>query len=343
MIEVRLHLPSSFTQRATTELLSTLGLISIIAAPIIGHLADLTTSRKYPLLLSLLACVAGTLLVAATPSLVAVYIGRILQGIAGTGAWIVGFAMLTDAAAGENLGKMLGFAGSFITAGIVCGPAAGGVLLELVGYWWAWAVPLALLGVVLVARLAMVEEKAEKKEAAEDVERAPLLEESAPTDDEDKTPSGSKKPGFYKIMLTNPSAWAAMFNVTAFSLILSGFDATLPLHLRDAFGWGPAPIGSIFLGLQIPGMCLGPFIGWLRDRIGLRWPTTIGWALLAPLLWFSGIPGKWEGIGDGAFVGCIIAIGIVTCLVRGAGTFQLTSKFDSYYHTCREVFLTVML
>jgi nitrate/nitrite transporter NarK len=159
----------------------------------------------------------------------------------------------------------------------------------------------------------------------EDVEREPLLPGSETPNDEAKNPA-NKKAGFYKTILKNPSAWAAMFNVTAFSLILSGFDATLPLHLRDSFGWGPAPIGSIFLGLQIPGMCLGPFIGWLRDRIGLRWPTTLGWALMAPLLWFSGVPGKWEGIGDGAFVACIIAIGVVTTLVRGAGTFQLTSK-----------------
>jgi MFS family permease len=290
MIEVRLGLPSSFTQRATTELLSTLGFVSIISAPVIGHLADLTTSRKYPLLLSLIACVVGSILVATTISLPAVYAGRILQGIAGTGAWIVGFAMLTDAAGGKNLGKMLGFAGSFITAGIVCGPAAGGVLLEVVEYWWAWAVPLALLVVVLVARLAMVEDETiVKKEdrPVEDVEREPLLPGSGTPNDEAKNPA-NKKAGFYKTILKNPSAWAAMFNVTAFSLILSGFDATLPLHLRDSFGWGPAPIGSIFLGLQIPGMCLGPFIGWVRDRIGLRWPTTFGWALMAPLLWFSG-------------------------------------------------------
>lgn len=333
MIEVRLGLPASFTQRTTNELLSALGLISIISAPIIAHLADLTPSRKIPLLLSLLGCVAGTLLVATTINLPAVYAGRVLQGISGTGAWIVGFAMLTDAAGGKNLGKMLGFAGSFITAGIVLGPAAGGVLLEVVGYWWAWSVPLALLAVCLVARLAMVEEKtpakkvdtvtSQNEEAGETDPLMPASAEQDETKDRDTT-----RPGFYKVILTDPTAWAAMFNVVAFSLILSGFDATLPLHLRDAFGWGPAPIGSIFLGLQVPGMCLGPLIGWLRDRIGIRWPTTIGWALAAPLLWFAGVPGKWEGVGDRAFVACIIAIGIVTTLFRGAGTFQLTSKCD---------------
>lgn len=93
------------------------------------------------------------------------------------------------------------------------------------------------------------------------------------------------------------------------------------------------PPRSIFLGLQIPSMCLAPFIGWLRDRIGLRWPTTIGWVLTAPLLWFSGVPGDSDFLGIGAdrrgqgvFVATIIAIGICSSLVRGAGTFQLTCE-----------------
>jgi len=162
---------------------------------------------------------------------------------------------------------------------------------------------------------------------AEDAETQPLIPASVEgVETKDQTAMNS---GFYKVMLTDPSAWAAMFGVAAYSLILSGFDATLPLHLRDAFGWGPAPIGTIFLGLQVPGMCLGTVTGWLRDRVGLRWPTTLGWVLLAPLLWFAGVPGRWEGIGDRTFVGCVVAIGIVMTLVCGAGTFQLTSTLHA--------------
>ncbi|KAK4619373.1 hypothetical protein CLAFUW4_11390 [Fulvia fulva] len=331
MIETRLHQDPAVTQRFTTELLVLLGLISIPAAPIIGHFADKTSSRKIPLLISLSGCTAGTLLVALTPSVWAVYLGRILQGIAGTGAWIVGFAMLTDAAGGKHMGKALGFAGSFITAGIITGPAVSGALLQWFGYWPAWSVPLALLGVGLVARLAMVEEgRKEKREVRERVEdeEAPLLNDGQPAGEAKRTAAR----GFYGVMLRKGVVYAAIFNVMAFAMVVSGFDATLPIHLRDTFGWGSAPIGSIFLGLQIPAMFLAPFIGWLRDRIGLRWPTTIGWALTAPLLWFSGVPGQdgFLGIGSGtrgqaAFVASIIGIGITTTLGRGAGTFQLTT------------------
>ena len=101
----------------------------------------------------------------------AMYLGRILQGVAGTGAWIVGFAMITDAAGSKHLGKALGFSGSFITAGIITGPAVAGVMLELLGYWPAWLVPLVLLVICFIARLAMVEERKTSKTVSEDVER----------------------------------------------------------------------------------------------------------------------------------------------------------------------------
>ena len=254
--------------------------------------------------------------------------------------------MLTDATKKGNIGKALGFAGSFITAGIITGPAIAGVLLEFLGYWPAWSVPLGLLVICFISRLAMTEVPKTSKDVSREVmpirddteidhdETAPLIDAEQHDDREtvEETKTASKR-GFWGLMFRQATVYAAIFNVIAFSMIVAGFDTTLPIHLRDAFGWTSAPIGSIFLALQIPGMLLSPFVGWLRDRIGLRWPTTLGWGLTAPLLWFSGVPGpdNFLGVGagpkgQGAFVGCMIAIGIVLSFARGAGTFQLTSE-----------------
>lgn len=288
MIEERLHLDPSNTQRLTTELLVILGLVSIPSALIIGHFADKTASRKVPFLISLVGCTIGTLLVALTPSLWMVYLGRILQGISGTGAWIVGFAMITDAAEAKNTGKALGFSGSFITAGIITGPAIAGVLLDFLGYWPAWSVPLTLLVICFIARLAMVEQTStESRKAAnaaehdaDNEESTALLQEGISSSGNDtavEEPKRGSTRGFYSLMMRQGSVYAALLNVTAFAMIVSGFDATLPIHLRDSFGWSSAPIGSIFLALQIPAMFLAPLVGWLRDRVGLRWPTSLGW------------------------------------------------------------------
>lgn len=217
------------------------------------------------------------------------YVGRILQGISGSGAWIIGLAMITDVAGAKNTGKALGFSGSFITAGILTGPTVAGVLLELLGYWPAWSVPLTLLAICLIARLAMVEGQTTSKSKHDSVpayidsgrvrDEDTALLRGEPADGNHAAQEVTPKPtrGFYNLMFRKGSAYAAVLNVVGFAIIVSGFDATLPIHLRDAFGWTSAPVGSIFLALPIPGMFLAPLIGWLRDRVGLRWPTSIGW------------------------------------------------------------------
>lgn len=68
MLEVRLQLPPSQTQRLTTALLTTHGFVSVVSAPVIGKFADKTANRKVPLLLALAGCLVGTLLIALSPS-----------------------------------------------------------------------------------------------------------------------------------------------------------------------------------------------------------------------------------------------------------------------------------
>lgn len=41
----------------------------------------------------------------------------------------------------------------------------------------------------------------------------------------------------------------------------------------------------MFLGIQGPPIFLGPLIGGFRDRVELRLPTVLDWALVAPCLW----------------------------------------------------------
>jgi MFS family permease len=260
------------------------------------------------------------------------FVGRIIQAASGSAGWIVAFATLTDNVRLDHVGKVLGTAISFVTAGIVTGPMISGALFQLLGYWAAWSAPGMLLALNFVARLVMIEKQTALSEHAAIDEQESLLHPNtlhSKSDPEQQCPD-TPSLSFYRIVLCNIRVIAGFLNTLMFSIILSGFDTTLPLHLQRIFRWGALPIGMIFLGLQVPGMVLAPIVGWLRDRIGLRYPTTIGWVLIAPLLWLLGIPGTGladhGGNGKVIFIAGIVGIGSAAPLVRGAGTLQLISE-----------------
>lgn len=73
MLEDRLHLDATRTQSDTTRLLAIYGFMSLISAPIVGHIADKTPNKRTPLLVALAGCLVGTVLVACTPSRMAYY------------------------------------------------------------------------------------------------------------------------------------------------------------------------------------------------------------------------------------------------------------------------------
>ncbi|KAL4885818.1 major facilitator superfamily domain-containing protein [Aspergillus karnatakaensis] len=349
MLETRLRHDPADTQNFTTTLLTLYGVVSLVSAPCIAHFADKTPSRKVPLLLSLTACALGTGLVACAPSIWVLILGQIFQALASSSVWIVAFATLVDNVKGENKGKVVGTAMSFVGVGMFAGPMVSGTLLELLGYWPAWSGALLLLVIDFLARLVMIDLRAtsspstpsetDVEDGDEDDEETrllpPSLTPSPPPEPQDPFKT-TTQPNFYTLMLTNPQILAGLFNTLILSIILSAFDTTLPVHVRDAFNWGPLAVGLLFLLLQVPSILFGPPIGWLRDRFGLRYPTTIGWTALVPLLWLLGVPGydlPWGDlggrIGEVVFVLAIAGIGFAAAFIRGAGTFQMMGESES--------------
>ena len=280
----------------------------------------------------------------------ALFLGRVLQAVAGSGAWVIGLALLTDNVAGEHLGRVLGFAMSFVSAGILSGPLVAGMMLELTGYWAAWSIPFTLLVLDVIARLIMIEPRGYERPSSSDqspvqsnpgnsAEEAVRAEETTtllPKSDifEDATTGH----GFYGIMLGDMRVIAGLASMLLNSMLMTSMNATLPVHLREIFGWGSMPTGLIFLCLQLPSILCGGLFGWFRDCCGLKIPTTAGWLLCAPLIFCLGIPGHdtfpWAGkdaAGEPMFIGCTIAFGITSLLVRGAGPVQLTCKISTRF------------
>ena len=69
------------------------------------------------------------------------------------------------------------------------------------------------------------------------------------------------------ILLRSPRMAAAMWGNLVQAILLTAFDATLPLHVRQLFGWSSLGAGLIFLPMTIPSL-LGPLVGLWVDRNG---------------------------------------------------------------------------
>jgi MFS family permease len=269
--------------------------------------------------------------------------------MAGAATWVVGFALLANNVDKKHLAQSMGTAMSFVTAGIVGGPTVSGALLQLFGYWAAWSLPLIVLVLDIIARLVMIEPGLEypkidslSKPAAPSVpsngspeESTALLPDTLSTAIPDD-PVESKhdlKQEYYRAMLSEPRVLTALANVVVVSSLMSGINNTLPVHLRQAFGWKSLLISTMFFCLQVPNIVLSGPSGWLRDRIGIRGPTVFGWLAMIPLLLLLGMPGDahfpWAGghaAGKSIFTSSLIALGSILPLVRGVGAVQLACE-----------------
>lgn len=220
-----------------------------------------------------------------------------------------------------------------------------GILFELGGYWTAWSSAFVILIVDIVLRLLMLEKPPTKdvdyssnESVASDTESAPLLSDTrSNTRSDTRSDTHSVIEGeltglkFYFYILRYRRFVCGVVSYFSFAVLVSSFDTTLPLHVRDVFSWGSFPAGMMFFALQGPGILLSPLCGWLKDRVGTRWPTTVGFLLLAPVMWVIGMPGDerfpWANEGDRGKV--IYAVGVtlvgsVSCLLNGAGTIEAT-------------------
>lgn len=230
---------------------------------------------------------------------------------------------------------------------------SSGTLFQLGGYWVAWTSAFVLLGIDMAFRLLMVETKREETgtcfrvsyrwllpfltfhftDATGDSvsERSALLSTHS---DECRTFAASKtSPNFYRCIFSKVNFVAGIYLSIVFGLLITSFNATIPLHVRDVFGWGGMQSGLMFACLQAPRLVMSPFVGWLKDRIGTRLPTTFGFATLAPLFWLLGVPGSTQfpsispgNWGSTIYVSVMIFLGIQTTFLNGSGMLEATGK-----------------
>ncbi|KAL1860222.1 hypothetical protein Plec18170_002173 [Paecilomyces lecythidis] len=182
----------------------------------------------------------------------------------------------------------MGYVNVAFSAGTVTGPFIGGVVYSMAGYDAVMGVAVGLLGLDIILRLLIVEKRAlhhimdssADDEAIEDVMR-PLLGTPTPS-----TYNINTQTSYFSELRATQETEADIENEVAYKTLMhsrhlvvllgcaivqatmmSSFEVTLPLHLRDIFNYDPKGTGLAFIPLVLPTF-FSPVIDTL-DQIGM--------------------------------------------------------------------------
>ena len=107
-------------------LLSLYALMQVVFAPVLGQLSD-AYGRRPVLLASLAGAAVDYMIMASAPVLWVLYIGRLVSGVTGaTGA--VAASTIADSTGEDSRARWFGYMGACYGAGMIAGPALGGML-----------------------------------------------------------------------------------------------------------------------------------------------------------------------------------------------------------------------
>ena len=260
-----------------------------------------------------------------------------MQALGSACVWVIGFATIADHVPADDLGKVYGFVAIAISVGTSGGPLVAGILFDLGGYWTAWASVLVVIIFDIVLRILMLEKTQRdpvQAKAGNDTERDALIPPpSTNSDERAERQSVEEKTGleFYLCLFGNGRFLGGVVGYFCFAILTTSFYTTLPLHVRDIFHWKSLPAGLLFAAFQGPAVFLAVPVGWLKDKVGTRHPTTIGFVLLVPILWMIGVPGDgrfpWANqgnLGQTLYSVAVTCAGVVICLLNGVGMMEAT-------------------
>ncbi len=246
MLEKLFHAPEvavSLTVSATT-----LGIA--VAAPIVGMLAE-RIGRKRVIVPSIFLLAVPTLLAATAPTLRALIVWRLLQGLFVPGIAGVMIAYVGEEFAGRGVGKMM----AAYISGTVMGGFLGRFIAGIVATYWHWRAAFLVMGAIDLAGGLVV--RAWLPPASR-FERSPDL-------------GSVVRAGLAHFRNPRLVAVFAMGFMVLFSLVGAFTYASFYLA-RPPFHLGPAALGSVFF-VSLFGIVVTPAAGAFMDRHGFRAPA----------------------------------------------------------------------
>ena len=313
-LAVSLHTDASTVLWVTMAyLLTSIGLLLAM-----GRLSD-TLGRKRLFVLGLLIFTLGLGLSATAEGVGVLVAFRVLSAIGGAMVVSTSVALITDAFPAEERGRAMGILSLVVSAGLAAGPLVGGPMIDLLGWRSVFylRVPVGAVGVVLswlVLRESVVAREGEGFDLwgalaafaalitlVLAMSQAPrlgltsagfmamllagllmllifiLIERRAP------------RPVFDLAMFGNRLYSSAMASMLLYFAAVSAAYYLVPFYLIQGRGHSPTLGGVVFAVLPISMMVVSPLAGMLSDRVGSRWPTTVGLTVSAASLFAIGM------------------------------------------------------
>lgn len=277
----------------------------IIMAPVIGLLAD-RYGRRAVLVPCLTVFGLAGLCSALAPTFELLLLARLIQGFGSAGLINLAVVLIGDHWTGIERTRLIGRNAAVLTVSLLVMPAAGGLLAQ-VGGWRLAMVPMTFALVTAVAihrRLA-----------------------SGPRNHGATLRSQMSEAW---VVIRRPSVAASMgFGFVLFILIFGLFLTTMPIHLEDEFGLGPAWRGLVLATPALGSTVAALAIGRLRARFGARHLITGATALfavaflligLSPFLVLLLAAAVLYGLGEGSSIPTVQdhVTGSATDATRGA-------------------------
>lgn len=256
-------------------------LMQFVFSPVLGALSD-RFGRRPVVLLSNFGLAADYVLMALAPSLLWLFIGRVISGI--TSASVsTAFAYIADITPPERRAAIFGRIGAAFGAGFILGPALGGLLGDLDPRLPFWASAALSLANALYGLFVLPESLAPEK-------RAPFHWRSA-------NPVGALH------LLRSNAALAALSVVNFIAQVAHVvLPSTFVLYATYRYGWDSKTVGLTLAmvgicAMVVQGLAIGPIVRALGERnalllglcCGALGFVVLGAAPTGPLSWF-GIP-----------------------------------------------------
>ena len=248
---------------------------------------------------------------------------------------------------------------SFISVGELFAPVAGGALYAKAGYGAVAGLAVGVLIIDLIMRLLVIEKKIairydEKQGARNDAhqdsqERNDSSQEDT-EDQQDETAGllGTKKESdaFYippdqpKIVrqipllycFKNPSLVLAQMVAFMQATLIAAFDATIPTHANELFGFDSLKSALLFIPLGVMNCLIGPIAGWAIDRYGPKPLAVLGYLYLVPALIVLRIPQAEPYPQQSILYGGLLGVCGVGLAVIGAPSIVEAGSVVEKYH-----------